>query len=85
MQFSTLGSKGQKTHTQKQGNKINKVRGGKEGTKTMMITFSQQADSTDIIKATLKMYFSFQVHFPFISFQIFDNKDRVSGNQLFWT
>lgn len=51
----------------------------------MMITFSQQADSTDILKAAMKMYFSFQVHFSFISFQSFDNKDRVSGNQLFWT
>lgn len=48
-----------------------------------MITFSQQADSTDILKAAMKMYFSFQAHSPL--FQSFDNKDRVSGNQLFWT
>lgn len=34
----------------------------------MMITFSQQADSTDILKAAMKMYFSFQAHFPFYIF-----------------
>lgn len=65
MQFSTLGSKGKKKTG---GNKINKVRGGKQGTNTMMVTFSQQADSTDILKAAMKMYFSFQVHFPLYIF-----------------